>query len=187
MQEPAVNLGAALQLDGEDSPSRLKSAPDVPPTLFELLDNKSLIDAAEDALSYTFRIGYEEANIGSTNSLFYFVAVVPTEMAQRGALHDLFERNLEKLTKFPTFMDGFTTRALASSRPVRPVAKFICARTREKLHFDNNIGKVRESLPPSPPITSSVSDSLIDWNYENLRRTRPRKLINRAKMTQRVI
>lgn len=42
--------------------------------------DRLVIKAAEDALFYTFQIGYEESNDGSKNSPFYFVVMVLTEM-----------------------------------------------------------------------------------------------------------
>lgn len=41
--------------------------------------DKSLVKAAEDALSYMFHIGYQETNNGWKNASFYFVETVSIE------------------------------------------------------------------------------------------------------------
>lgn len=123
--------------------------------------DKPLIKAAEGALSYVLQIGYEEADDGLKNPCFCFVETVSTEMAQCGALDNLFNRNLEKLTKSPTFMEASTTRTLTSSRFVLSVAKFICAKIEKTTYLGDNIGKSNEPMPPSPPAFLYVSESLI--------------------------
>lgn len=91
----------------------------------------SIIKVSKDGLSYAFQVGYEEAIDGLTNVSFYSMETVVTEMAHRRTLDHIFDRSMEKWTKYSTFMDAFTSCALASSRFVRPIAKFIRAKDRE--------------------------------------------------------
>lgn len=119
--------------------------------------DKSLFKAAEDALSYSFQIGYEEAIRGLKSFSLYFVETVLKEVSQRGALDDLFKENLEKLPKCSTIMDTFKTSALTSSRLVRPGAKFIRAKIEMETHLGNNNGKEHELLLLSPATSPSAS------------------------------
>lgn len=117
--ESAVSIEAALGSDDEGSVSRPKPALDEPPTLSEFINNsflqasiiqmlqeetrrihpfdedRLLINAAKDALSYTFQNGYKQAEDSSENSSSYFVETILTEIVQRCVLKDLFEQNLE--------------------------------------------------------------------------------------------
>lgn len=59
-------------------------------------NDKSLINVAEEALSYAFQTGYEEANDGFKNVSIYFVETVLPEMTHLGTLDVMFERSIEK-------------------------------------------------------------------------------------------
>lgn len=100
MQEPPISLQASQESGNEGFPSRLTPAPNVQSNFTELCNHplfsaniirmtqeevrrihvfetdKSLINVVEDALSYGFHIGHEEANDGLKNVSFYFVEIV---------------------------------------------------------------------------------------------------------------
>lgn len=69
--------------------------------------NKPLIKVAEDAISYAFQAGYEEANEGLKKSPFYFVETILIGTVHWGTLDDMFKRSTKKWTKIFTFMDTF--------------------------------------------------------------------------------
>lgn len=200
VQEAVVTQKAALESDDEASPSRLTPASDVPLTLPELFYlpllrastsqtvrgevrrihvfkmNKSFIEAEEDAFSSVFQIGYSEANDGFKNALLYFVEMILTKIAKRGALDDLLERNLEKLTKSPMFIDVLQTCAIPSSRFICQVAKFIRAKIERKTHLDDKIGMKPESLSPPTTTSFSVAGSSIDIELRKLATEKTKKI-----------
>lgn len=96
-------------------------------------------------------------------------------MAQHSALDDLFDWNLEKLTKCPTFTDAFTAPALAFSCFVRPVANFICDKIEKESHSGDIMGKEDESLHPSPQTSPLVSNSSINGKLRNIRTDKTKK------------
>lgn len=58
--------------------------------------NKSPIKVVEDAFSYAFKIGYNNANDELKNASFYFFETFLTEMAHRGTFEEMSERGVEK-------------------------------------------------------------------------------------------
>lgn len=62
-----------------------------------------------------------------------------TEIAHKGALDDVFDRNLERRTQSSTIMDTFTKGALTLPRFVRQAAKFICKNMRDQFHKMKNM------------------------------------------------
>lgn len=165
VQERAVTLKATFLFDDEGPPSRPVPAPNIPPTIRNIfrhpllratiremaIEEASCIHAlgmdkensktTEKSFSNAFQIVCEEANDDLMNVSFYFAEIALTKISQPGALDKMFERNLEKLTQSPTFIDAFKTRALTLPRYYRPVPKCIRAMVEKKTHFGRNLGK----------------------------------------------
>lgn len=64
--------------------------------------------------------------------------------------------------KSSTFINTFKTRALALSRFVRLIAKFMLAKIENESENVNSAGKELELSLPSPPTSQSVSESSMD-------------------------
>lgn len=103
--------------------------------------DKSLIQVAEDALSYVFQAGFEESNESLKNASSYFTKTVLAQKAQRGILDNMLERRIEKWTKYSTFISAITRRTLTSSRFVRPVAKFIHVKIEKESNKIDSFGR----------------------------------------------
>lgn len=88
--------------------------------------------AAEETNSDAFNIGFESTNNGSKAASFHCVENVLIEMAQTGALDEMFDRRIERWTQSSTFMDALARRAIASHRFVRPVSRFIYKTMKEQ-------------------------------------------------------
>lgn len=94
--------------------------------------NPSMTRAAEGALSDVFQVGFDSANAGLKISSHHLVESVLTEMAQKDALDEVFDRSIDRWTQSSPFMDALARRALTSPRFVRPVAKFIRKNMRDQ-------------------------------------------------------
>lgn len=69
-------------------------------------------------------------------------------MAHSCTLNAMFDCNIEKWTKYFTFMDDSTSRAVTASRFVRLVAKLSCAKIEKRLSKVVNVGReLRLTLP----------------------------------------
>lgn len=100
--------------------------------------------------------------------MFYFEETVLTEISQRIALDDRFDRNVEKLTKSLTLTDAFTTFFLTLPRFVRTVAKFICVETKKEMQRGYNIIKKNEWMSLSSSTSLSGYDSSMDLKLRKL-------------------
>lgn len=123
LQEPIDTLDYALGSEGEGPPSVLeqsttpaldflsqflhhprlraqikKIAQEEARRIYALEMNKSLLKAAEDAFSDTFRIGFKSANDGLKikNASIHFVKSMLADLALKEALNDILDRNIEK-------------------------------------------------------------------------------------------
>lgn len=103
--------------------------------------------AAEKAFSNEFQIGKKSVNDSLMNDKIYFVKKSLKEMAQRRALGDMFERDLEKLSKSTRLMDDFTTRNWTSfCLYAQAQNKF--ASYKRKNNSGDSIGNKNELLHP---------------------------------------
>lgn len=64
--------------------------------VYALEVDKSLLKAAKAALSNAFRIDFESTNDGLKNTPFRFVECVLANIALKGTLDDILDRNIEK-------------------------------------------------------------------------------------------
>lgn len=118
--------------------------------------------ATEEVCSDAFLVRFDSANDGLKNSLYHFVESILTEMAQKGALDEVFDRSIECWTQSSSFMDTFARRALMSSRIVLPVAKFIRKNMRdqeEERKAEINITDMPFQALESPSDSSRLSRS----------------------------
>lgn len=79
-------------------------------------------EAAEEALSYAYQIGFESANNELKTASLHFVECDLLEMAQNGAFDEVLDRTIGHWTQASTFMGAFARHALNSSQFARPVA-----------------------------------------------------------------
>lgn len=107
-------------------------------------------------------------------------------MDQRFPLDDILERNIEQLTKFTTFLDAFTTRTITSSRFVRPVTKYICAKFENEANIVDNLGNEHEPLLASPLTSKSVWDSPINLKLRKLTSDNTKRRTSRMQTNVRV-
>lgn len=58
----------------------------------------TMLDAAENALSHNIFGELEHAHTGLKKASYYFIVIVLTDIARKGSLEDLIERNPERWT-----------------------------------------------------------------------------------------
>lgn len=75
--------------------------------------------------SGAFRITIKSPNDGSKAASFHFMERFLSEIAQKRALFESLESNIEHWTQSSRTMDAFARRVLNSSQFNRPVATFI--------------------------------------------------------------
>lgn len=77
------------------------------------------------SLSYLFTAGNAKVKEGLKTASYRFAETVLTDMAGKDGLDEVSARSIDWWTRSTSFMDAFTSRALASSQFMRPVAQLI--------------------------------------------------------------
>lgn len=83
------------------------------------------------------------------------------ELAQNGAVDEVFSRNIERQTEPSTFMEAFARHALCSFQFVRSVAKLIRKNLKEQFDVGADEKNQRDttfSFPETPSLASQSSD-----------------------------
>lgn len=79
-------------------------------------------------LSYHFKASDAEVELGLKTTSYRFVETLLADMADRGALDEIFAQRIDCWNQCKSFIDAFTTRKLMSSRLTRAVAQRVKVR-----------------------------------------------------------
>lgn len=77
-------------------------------------------EAVENALCDLFMTSAAEVEDGLKNAPYNFKETVLTNMADKGALNEIFGRRIDRWTQSTSFMDAFISRVQVFLRFMRP-------------------------------------------------------------------